>query len=202
MSDQNIATSAANRQVSLSEAILASLDSVFKAQVHASRSFLNFLFQMAYPHLPVKQDGSTDIENASEDKKRPYTVDIPYINDQGKEDVIRIPTLAMIPIAPLGVDEASIRFSLSIEDVGNHTQMQSSEGGNMTDDSFKDKRPWFLVGDPKSLRGTFQPIENTESSKKSNVIDIAITVKRVPIPDALQKTISALSQSINTSTNK
>src|SRR5260221_13013910 len=41
--------------VSLSQMILAPLDAIFKAQVHAARSFLNFVLQLSYPH---REDGT------------------------------------------------------------------------------------------------------------------------------------------------
>src|SRR3569833_22533 len=41
---------AAQAMVSLSQALLAPLDSIFKAQIHAARSFLNLLLQLGYGH--------------------------------------------------------------------------------------------------------------------------------------------------------
>src|SRR4051812_22916894 len=43
---------AAETVLSLSQALLAPLDAILKAQLHASRSFLNFLLQIGYPHQP------------------------------------------------------------------------------------------------------------------------------------------------------
>src|SRR3954463_3483482 len=39
--------------LSMSQALLAPLDAILKAQVHAARSFLNFLMQIGYPHQPT-----------------------------------------------------------------------------------------------------------------------------------------------------
>ena len=62
MSD-NVDTPAANpnvpaslSEISLSQAILAPLDALFKAQVHAARSFLNLLLQIGYPHGELDKD--------------------------------------------------------------------------------------------------------------------------------------------------
>src|SRR3569833_3922135 len=48
---------AAQAMVSLSQALLAPLDSIFKAQIHAARSFLNLLLQLGYGHRPVNREG-------------------------------------------------------------------------------------------------------------------------------------------------
>src|SRR3569833_2478835 len=48
---------AAQAMVSLSQALLAPLDSIFKAQIHAARSFLNLLLQLGYGHRPVNRAG-------------------------------------------------------------------------------------------------------------------------------------------------
>lgn len=48
---------AADAVISSSQAILAPLDVIAKPQVHAARSFLNFVVQIGYPHVPVGHDG-------------------------------------------------------------------------------------------------------------------------------------------------
>src|SRR3569833_4616551 len=48
---------AAQAMVSLSQALLAPLDSIFKAQIHAARSFLNLLLQLGYGHRPDNREG-------------------------------------------------------------------------------------------------------------------------------------------------
>src|SRR5690606_12458636 len=42
--------------VTLSEAFLAPLESIFKAQVHAARSFLSFILQMGFRHKYSEDD--------------------------------------------------------------------------------------------------------------------------------------------------
>jgi hypothetical protein len=45
-----------SNSLSLSEALLAPLSSIFEAQIHASRGFLNFLLQMGFRHKYTKAD--------------------------------------------------------------------------------------------------------------------------------------------------
>jgi hypothetical protein len=205
--EPNKATPAASTPLSLSEAILAPLDSIFKAQVHSARSFINFLFQMAYPHLPLKDDGSVNWALVTEDMKKPYTLDISYLKQDGQSTgTIKIPSLALLPIAPVGVDEAEIKFALSVEEVGSHHVIQDSEEGTVDkeqNDWGRKKRPWFLIDDPKSIRGTFTPRsqnsdDSENSTKNTNAIEISIKVKRVPTPAALEKALSVLTQTIQT----
>lgn len=47
---------APDTSLSLSEALLAPLNSIFEAQVHASRSFLNFFLQMGFRHKYTPED--------------------------------------------------------------------------------------------------------------------------------------------------
>lgn len=42
--------------ISLSEALLAPLSSIFEAQIHASRAFLNFFLQMGFRHIYTDED--------------------------------------------------------------------------------------------------------------------------------------------------
>jgi len=42
--------------ITLSEALLAPLNSIFQSQIHASRAFLGYLFQMGFRHIYTDQD--------------------------------------------------------------------------------------------------------------------------------------------------
>lgn len=42
--------------ISLSGALLAPLNSIFEAQIHSARSFLNFLLKMGFRHTPTQED--------------------------------------------------------------------------------------------------------------------------------------------------
>ena len=45
-----------NLDISLSAAILAPLNAIFEAQVHAARAFLNFILQMGFRHEYTPED--------------------------------------------------------------------------------------------------------------------------------------------------
>ncbi len=69
MSEENIADQKNSNEdkdnISLSAAILAPLNAIFEAQVHAARAFLNFVFQMGFRHEYTPED----IEELKKDKK-------------------------------------------------------------------------------------------------------------------------------------
>ncbi len=44
--------------ISLSQVLLAPLDAIFKAQIHAARSFINMLLQLGYKHQSVDEKGN------------------------------------------------------------------------------------------------------------------------------------------------
>lgn len=189
---------AAAEELSLSQAILAPLDAVFKAQIHAARSFINMLWQMAYPHLPVDENGNTEHNFDKENVRKPYSFPLRFqLGNPGemKTVTMEIPTIAMIPITPLGVEEASIKFSMSVTGMENNTQLQASEAQNFSDrsaDQFNEhNRPWFLVQNPKSLKGSI-----VANSSNASSIDIEIKLAKSPIPAALEKSLSILTQSL------
>ena len=192
-------TPAAASPITLSAAILAPLDALFKAQIHSSRAFINYLFQMAYPHLPLNDKGEIDRENIGEELKKPYTLDIPYQNPENQEiGTIKVPVLALMPVTPLGIEEAKIDFSMSVENVNSHKVIQQSEAGKEDNSTWdRSKRPWFLVDEPKSIVGSISSDANTNDASKSN-IQVSITVRKQPIPAALDKALTALTQTIQT----
>jgi hypothetical protein len=185
-------------EISLSQAILAPLDALFKAQVHSARSFLNLLLQIGYPHVQLDKDGNPDKEQL--ESKTCYTQDFDYTDDEGHSVTISMPSLALIPIAPLSIDNASFKFNFNVQSTSSHSQIQSSEDG-VTDqeESFaKNKRPWYLVDEPKSFKGTVAPSANESSSSsqsQSSMITIEITLSKQPLPSGLDKLLTALQQS-------
>lgn len=228
-------------ELSLSQAILAPLDAIFKAQIHAGRSYINMLWQMAYPHLPVdskgrqipfrdayRADGSYiyedsdgflfTIDDAGNKQPAPYLSDedktknrvnlfMPYQfpmsfqamnGDELKEYVMQIPAIAMVPSTPLGIDEANINFEMAISRVEDHKQLRSSETKNFSaaseGDGYSDtKRPWYLVDRPKSIVGN---ISSGSSSSTDSKIGITIKLTKSPVPAALEKSLTMLTQAI------
>jgi hypothetical protein len=59
-----------SNDLSLSEALLAPLNSIFEAQVHASRAFLNFFLQMGFRHKYTEEDiASLRSSDTAEDRQ-------------------------------------------------------------------------------------------------------------------------------------
>ncbi len=42
--------------ISLSAALLAPINSIFEAQIHSARAFLNFILQMGFRHTPARDE--------------------------------------------------------------------------------------------------------------------------------------------------
>jgi hypothetical protein len=205
---------AAEAVFSLSQALLAPLDALLKAQVHAARSFLNFLLQLSFPDQgspppatnpsgssqkpPATTPGASGAAPTA--PKHPYTVDFPYRTGDGLERVISVPTLALVPVAPLGVTGADFQFDFYVSHVGPHQQTRrhadhvEREPPQTSDD---DRRQWYLVDDPLSLRGTFAPkAEATDATPPGQYARFHIEVKvaQLPVPAALEKMLSSLGQ--------
>ena len=185
-------------EISLSQAILAPLDALFKAQVHSARSFLNLLLQIGYPHVPLDPDGNPD--KAQLKSESFYTQDFDYTDDEGHKVTISMPSLALIPIAPLSIDNASFKFNFNVQSTSSHSQIQSSEKETVQKEAgyAKDKRPWYLVDEPQSFKGTVAPSANETSSSsqsQSSVINIEINLSKQPLPSGLDKLLTALQQS-------
>jgi hypothetical protein len=207
MSDQPDTTSGNTRvpasmsEISLSQAILAPLDALFKAQVHAARSFLNLLLQIGYPHVELDKDGNPI--QSDEDKSAVYTQDFAFTDQDGNHMKVSIPSLALVPIAPLTIEDASFKLNFKVEKNEAHSQIQASEkevtSAERSNNTGWDEtnRPWYLVKDPVSFRGNISPAgDKSESSQSSSsVINIEINLSRQPLPSGLDKLLTALQQS-------
>ncbi len=187
---------AAIESISLSQALLAPLDAVFKAQIHAARSFLNLLLQMGYPHNPYGTD-----EVRPETDGTPYNQEFFYeIEAAGKKEryKVSIPTLALIPVAPLAVESASFKLEMRVDSVARHNQMQVSEKKALKKEEGYDetKRPWFLVSEPLSLRGsiTAPAAAGFREVAEGGAIQIEIKVGKTPLPAGLEKLLTFMTQ--------
>jgi hypothetical protein len=187
---------ASSESISISQAVLAPLDAIFKAQIHAARSYLNMLGQMAYPHADLDENDNIRQDTPVEDKK-PYTFPVNFEVMDGETKrvaTVNIPTIAMVPVTPLGIEEATIKFSMSVTEITQHEQLQESTKTNPAGatDWSKTKRPWYLVSDPVSMKGN---IVTSDSSKSS--LEISIKITKSPMPSALEKALTILTQNIS-----
>ena len=179
------ASPAAATEISLAQAILGTLDAVYTAQVHGARSFLNFLLQLGYAEAKDLKPG---------EEPAPYTIPFTYeTSDDARKTVkrrIEVPTLALVPVTPISIESADIKLAFRVESLAKF--QQSRESVRSKDKSEEYKRPWFLVPDPISLRGTIGPQPAEESTSSAATIEVALKLARVPAPEALQRLLSAL----------
>lgn len=177
---------ASDALISLSQAILAPLDALAKAQVHAARSFLNFLLQIGFPKAPSDADGNVDAANAQPS----WSVDFPYDAPDGTRHVVTIPTLALVPVQALSIDSAEYSVELVVRQVAPHQQERGTDAR---------KRPWYLVEDPISVRGNLTDSGGDGNAAKQASIKVAVKVARAPTPAGLSKLITGLAQQADVS---
>lgn len=183
-------TPAAEANISLSQAVLAPLDAIFKAQLHAARSFLNMLLQLGYPHQS-RPSGEADGGDG-----RPYTLDFLHelaVNGVMKRQRVSIPALALVPVAPLAVEAASFKFEMAVKEIALHRQLKVSEK-----EEAQAARPWFLVHEPVSIRGTIAPPtsgpEATSQRGRETTIQIEVKVGSMKVPAGLDRLLTSLTQ--------
>ncbi|MEK7396021.1 MAG: DUF2589 domain-containing protein [Candidatus Poribacteria bacterium] len=197
--------SAAFVNISLSQAILAPLDALFKAQIHAARSFLNLVMQLSFEN---KKNPEPQESNEGKNEPLPddiYMVDFRYKTTiDGKESIkkISVPTLALVPIAPLAVESGEFAFDLNVSEIRHHRQLRKSaipENASSKEKAGRYQRDWFLVDNPISIRGKLAsaPVSEKEGETKSSQeakIHIEIKVGKIPLPAGLDKLLTSLTQ--------
>jgi hypothetical protein len=206
---QNAPEPSSSENYTLAEALLAPLDAIFKAQIHAARSFINLLLQLGFPHQPVDEEGNpldraAATPEAQIESKLPYTIDFYRRPTGGTDDPnalekVSIPVLALIPVAPLGVDSAEFHFEMEVKRFDDATLMQQSEVKTLNQEApaFREKaRPWYLVRRPITFKGEIAPKSSSSSSSSSSsraVIDIQMKIARLPVPAGLDRFLRTLS---------
>jgi len=205
--------------ISLSSALLAPINSIFEAQIHSARAFLNFILQMGFRHQPSPDEIEKSEKWKDFDKKREearnrikelfrereqnegflpsdkvaemktlnaeygdlYHQNIEFIDQTGNEFLLSIPNLALLPIKPLAISEAD--FSYEFEVSSENTEYKQM-GAVYKEPEEEKERPWFLIKEPRSLRGRFAP-RKEESSQAS--IKIQVKVGSTEMPFGLEK---------------
>lgn len=174
---------ASQTDISLEQALLAPLDAILKAQLHSARSFLNLLLQLGYPH---------DEKNEGE----PYHLQFRQrveVDGETQYQTIRVPALALVPIAPLAVNNAEFQLEMAVRKISRHTQMRGSAQG-----ADREHRPWYLVDKPINIEGVIAPpdhgAETTASSDRESSIKIGIKVNSIPMPRGLDKLLTSLTE--------
>lgn len=210
--------------ISLSAALLAPINSIFEAQIHSARAFLNFILQMGFRHQPTpdelegneklqneqkqKEEGKESIRKLLKKKQQTgaltkdeiaklkelsinygdlYHQSIDFIDQNGNDIFLGIPNLALLPIKPLAINEAEFTYQFA---VASEDKAYKQMGAALKKD---EDRPWFLIKEPKSIRGSF-----TTSNEKSMERSIKINVKvgSTEIPYGLEKLLVHLTNSM------
>jgi hypothetical protein len=195
---------AAKAIISLSQLILGPLEAILKAQIHASRSFLNMVLQLGYPHLKVDDNGIA-LKDIDQDQQGLYMQEFKFDTKSPTGEVItsvlRVPALALVPIAPLSIEQADFQVEFKVSHVFRHQQMRDSEVKKMANDKNSNfdefHRPWFLVKDPISIRGVIASKvsdEVKEDNSEESSIKINIKVSRQSMPAGIEKLLTSLTQ--------
>jgi len=186
---------AAEATVSLSQVVLAPVDALLKAQLHASRSFLNMLLQLGYPHQSPAPAGASPTPAPPADGK-PYTLTFTQeqvIDGVTRQQKLSLPALALVPVNPLAVESARFSFDLSVREVGPHQQLKVSEASTA-----EQPRPWFLVHEPVSIRGAIAPPsarpEDRAATESETAMHIELKVGTAKIPAGLDRLLTTLTQ--------
>jgi hypothetical protein len=127
----------------------------------------------------------------------------------GGRQRISIPTLALVPVTPLGVSQAEFTFDFFVRQIARHRQIQASEEDKVDVEAQaspagpekvdRSTRPWFLVDTPVSIRGTFAPSRAEPDTAEVIRTDearfhVEVKVGALPMPAALEKVLAGLSQ--------
>jgi hypothetical protein len=219
--DRNLTKEPASQTIlSLSQALLAPLDAILKAQIHAARSFLNFLFQIGYPHQPQAAPtteggggpaaGKTPGAPDGDQDGLPYQMDFYHDIPGGGRQKVSIPTIALVPVTPLGVSSADFQFDFYVRQIARHRQIQASEKDKTDEEAQatsgdpegkvdRNTRPWFLVDTPLSIQGTFAPSPPIGAGNDTERVDearfhVSVKVAAMPMPAALEKILAGLGQ--------
>jgi hypothetical protein len=201
---------AASTVVSLSQVLLAPLDAIFKAQVHAARSFVNQVLQLSYPPRDGFGPGATPPAQPPEGSVQPVPASpgAPGPGDmyvqkfqfttEGEDGrrvprQVEIPILALVPVYPLRVQEAQFSLRMTVSHVGRHRQVRKKERDKVGEDP-----PWYLVDEPISVRGVIAPRAPGEDvaaeEQQASSIEIHVKVGAAPVPAALDQLLTTLSQ--------
>ena len=195
--------SASESPISLSQAILAPLDAIFKAQVHSARSFLSLVLQLGYKP-------ESELDRSKEGADQLYTLDFPLVSRTGDGEIettmVKIPQLSIVPIAPLAIEDAEFELDFTVSHIFRHQMLQKErekeDNQNGNDPS---ARPWYLVKDPISVRGVMAPSANKldkSQQGEQNKIKIKIRIGKQRMPAALDKLLTSLSEIVETPQDK
>ncbi len=109
-----------------------------------------------------------------------------YFDDKGNVSTVFVPNLAILPIKPLAVDNATFKFEINVKSfTANYDQMGTVKG-------VPKDRPWFLIK-PKRITGDFGRRKENENERS---ISIEVNVGTTDMPYGLDKLLTSLTNNI------
>ncbi|WP_420591857.1 DUF2589 domain-containing protein [Bacterioplanoides sp.] len=214
--------------ITLSQAILAPVQSLLQAQTHAARSFLNLLLQTGFDHKGVENSGDqANGENADpakaakQDKDENGVYRLAFeqtrVNAQGEEETVTvsIPTIAAVPMHPLAIEEAEIEFSMRLgeQEVGDsdvkdaYVRAKSfSNAGQKAKQTQRDGTPDKYDQSERPWFLVDQPVDlqgkisARQGSSDLPEVSVKMKVSQVETPEALRRFISNLNDLSTVST--
>jgi hypothetical protein len=188
--------------ISLSQAILAPLDAIFKAQLHGARSFLNMLLQLGYRGMEGEESAVSKADGT------PFTVKFDAeIKDAEKKKRIElaVPALALVPIQPIAIHNAEYELEMTAQQIFKHRQMQESRVKERPAEDER-RRPWNLVRQPISIRGVLatpvdplvkdeeEEADGTKARYRGSTIKVKVRVDKTAMPAGLSKLLTSLTE--------
>ena len=182
----------------LAQAILAPVDAIMKAQVHAARSFLNLMLQIGFPHRSLDKDGKV-VSDPKEGSREPWCLDFVHkkvLDGEEREYLVRVPTLATLPLNPLAITEAEVEFKMSVEhsyEPSYQFRQDRTEASKADqDDPFdQTKRPWYLIDNPVTFRGHIAP---SSGDRTNSEIAVKMKIGSVEVTESLGKFLTLLGE--------
>ena len=198
--------------ISLSQAVLAPLDAIFKAQLHGARSFLNMLLQLGYRGLGEEKSA----DSGSKADGTPFTVkfDAEIREAEKKKKIeLAVPALALVPIQPIAIHNAEYELEMTVQQIFKHRQMQESRVKERPVEDEK-RRPWNLVRQPISIRGVLAtPVDSlakdeereadeTRTGYRGSTVKVKVRVDKTAMPAGLSKLLTSLTEMAELSEKK
>jgi hypothetical protein len=112
--------------------------------------------------------------------------------EDGKEVHVKVPVLALVPLAKLRIDSLAIHFRYEVTQTV-HDQAETALGA----DAGVQTGPAIAAFMQATLKGSIAHKSATESTtNRSGVLDMSVTASEAPIPEGLARIISLMAHAI------
>lgn len=130
-----------------------------------------------------------------------YQQMINYVDNTGNQFAINIPNLALLPIKPLVINEADFSYEFEVSTENDKYRQMSTVYKTAGEEK---ERPWFLIREPKSIRGHYAPRKgkkedsgDEENEGHEASIKINVKVGNSEMPYGLEKLLTHLTDSMD-----